>query len=988
MNVPKLDGRTVGDILALFREKSKFYTPEWSFDESNPDGGAALAILFAEMFCGTIDRLDRYPDKCSLEFLNLLGASSKPVSPAVGVAAAVLAEGARERVYIKKGTALFTDKEDGRIVFETALGYYASPAKIMDIYLTDPARDIITHTSLSESMRIKPFFPQQKDNIQKHTFSICENSALKLDGAAEITLKFGGVYGMQDADCAALLSDSSARWTMPADNGEMELSARADNGCVILSKPRGAAAPVFESENDESGKYILTCDMHHTGNFAPIIAGEILISSRSVDEGESMRGRFPEKLFFNDTELADGEDFYAFGREPNAYDALYIKSDEVFSKAGATVTAEFFVATVAAQDGEGQTEPDFEKKLLVDKSDLKIKQPDDIYVSEIIWEYWNLLGWARLNVSGDVDLFSCAGRDKRYRISFICPQDMAASVHASSYGLWIRARVREVKNRYTNSGRWLLPLVKAVDLRFDYGADMVSAKEVTALNSCRKARYNPNGAKSRMELFAPMPDISRSVYLRFDKPPVGLPVNLYLGFEGENDEERNCTFSYSTDRQLSGWGELKVNDRTHGLCGSGIISMYSSDDFSQRELFGKSGYWVRISAPASFQSGFAPALVRAELNAVDIVQQISVTDEQTSLRAGSKNQTIKLLNSPVIRCEVWVNELGETPLGELEEIERADRERSRRVCGSDGITTEWWIKWECTDNLAACGADSRCCEIDGAAGTITFGDGVNGRIPSYYSNAQISVDYSYGGGSAGNLPANGLDGLISGVPFVEEMTNILPTCGGSDAQSVERVRKIGAGRLRHGGRAVTAQDYESLIAQEFSEVGEVKCFSGRNRCGELQNGCVSVVIKPASDGTDAYELALCRRVDAFLKERSCCEPIFGGRMAVIPARKLIISADVTVVVKDLEYAAQTENEIISSIGRLIERFAEGIGNLPQENDIYAALKEVRGIAYTTKVLLTGEYTEKGEPREISLDRMPDYPYFIAVNGTHKVRLDA
>ena len=58
MNSPKLDGRTVSDVLTLIDEKSRAYTPEWKFNANDPDGGTALAMLFSEMFCGTVDRLD------------------------------------------------------------------------------------------------------------------------------------------------------------------------------------------------------------------------------------------------------------------------------------------------------------------------------------------------------------------------------------------------------------------------------------------------------------------------------------------------------------------------------------------------------------------------------------------------------------------------------------------------------------------------------------------------------------------------------------------------------------------------------------------------------------------------------------------------------------------------------------------------------------------------------------------------------------------
>ena len=249
------------------------------------------------------------------------------------------------------------------------------------------------------------------------------------------------------------------------------------------------------------------------------------------------------------------------------------------------------------------------------------------------------------------------------------------------------------------------------------------------------------------------------------------------------------------------------------------------------------------------------------------------------------------------------------------------------------------------------------------------------------------VDYSWGGGTAGNLPAGALDGLITGIPFIESMTNILPTCGGSAAQSLETIRRIGAQRIRHGGRAVTVRDHESLVMEEFSEVGEVKCFPGRNRRGEQQGGCVTLVVKPAEMGTPAYAAELCRRVEAFLRERACGIPAAGGGLAVVPAKPLKISAEVSVVIKDIAFAAQTEREAAEALSRLTESRSARIGSVPCESDVYAALRNIGNIAYTSKVLLTGEYSQDGEVRAIPLDRAPEYKYFLPETGVHTVRID-
>lgn len=990
MIIPKLDGRTTSDILALIGRKSGSYTPEWNFDPERPDGGAALAMLFSEMFCGTIDRLDRFPDKCSLEFLNLLGVNAKPVSPAVGVAAAKLAEGADQRVYIKKGTQLFTDQGEERIIFETSEGFFAVPAQLTDIFMTDPSEDIISRVRIPEELPAKLFRPAPADNIECHRFTISNDSVLCLDGRAEISVRLGGVSGLRDVSYPDMLSGPNAAWSISGENGSIPLEAVSGGDCVILTKPEGRTVRVSDSgmPDGESGTYRVTCEIRRSEKTEPLAADIVMLSCRSLDEPETLRGRVPDRVFSNDTELPRSECGYVFGREPNSYDSLYIASDEVFSKAGALVTLDISVGTVVVQNGDIQSEPQFDQKLVVEKGDLRVNTPDDVYISDLIWEYWNGMGWARLEVAGDINAFSCSGADGKKRMTFRCPADIEPSVQNACSGLWIRARIREVHNRFSMNARWLLPLVKSVELRFDYGADYVPAEVVTTLNSCRESSYEMNGTRTRMELFSAMPDRRNTVYMRFDKPPAGLPVNLYLGFDGGTDRELSLKFSCFAGSQNGGWRELRVTDGTRGFNISGIISLYAPDDLAETELFGVSGCWLRVEEPFGADTGRpVPQLDSAAMNAVGIVQKVSVSGERRTASAGCKGQRLTLSNAPVIDCAVWVNELGETPLTELQELLRTSPEDVRVVNGGDGIPAEWWVKWRITDDLSGCGADSRCYELDSAAGTLTFGDGVNGMIPAYSNDADVSVDYSWGGGSRGDLPAGALDGLITGIPFVESMTNILPTCGGSDSQSLEVIRKAGAQRIRHGGRAVTARDHESLITEEFAEAGEVRCFPGRNSGGMQESGCVTVVVKPSDMGTAAYANDLCRRIKAFLTERGCCEPISGGRLAVIPAKVLTISAEISVVIKDIAAAAQTERDIAAAVTALTDQKSAKIGEVPCEADIYAALRSVKNIAYVTRALVTGEYTDEGKACTIPLDRAPKYRYFLPATGKHTVRID-
>ena len=95
----------------------------------------------------------------------------------------------------------------------------------------------------------------------------------------------------------------------------------------------------------------------------------------------------------------------------------------------------------------------------------------------------------------------------------------------------------------------------------------------------------------------------------------------------------------------------------------------------------------------------------------------------------------------------------------------------------------------------------------------------------------------------------------------------------------------------------------------------------------------------------------------------------------------------SVVIKDIAFAAQTEREAAEALSRLTESRSARIGSVPCESDVYAALRNIGNIAYTSKVLLTGEYSQDGEVRAIPLDRAPEYKYFLPETGVHTVRID-
>lgn len=997
MNVPKPDGRTAEDILSVIRQKSRVFTPEWKFDMDDPDGGTALAMLFAEMFSGTVDRFDRLPEKYFLEFLNLTGAGAKSVSPAVGTASAELVEGAPHNVHIKKGTQLFADKADSdgenkRVIFETASDFFATPAKIKSMYMTVPLEDAIIKTDLSDekTLPLRLFCPEV-NNMERHIFAIAHSAVLRLAGEAEIRVKItSSVSAFNDVEHRSLLCDPEfAAWSYISEKGKIQLKAHRENDCIVLSKPAGEV--IFTDENGktpEDGSLLpwLFCEMKKKGDTEYITADSIEISSRMIADPETGRGIIPHRIFANENELDPETPGYCFGKEPNLYDSLYIECTEAFSKRGAYVTAELYISSVIQESGtdEEEVKRKFNRRLMINKEETKLPPPDDIFISSVSWEYWNGYGWAGLKAQGDTDLFSCRGKDGKKHISFTCPDDFAVSVHNAYSGLWIRVRVREVENSFSLRFRRFIPLLKSVDIYFDYGTNYLPAETVYTNNNCTASRTGT----VRADLFRLFPDKRNTVYFMFDKAPVGFPVNLYLEFAGKQ-KAHMIVYEYLAgghDGQ-SVWHRLKVVDKTHGFSDSGILSLYAPSDLAESTLFGETGFWIR-AVDMSYNHLDFPVLRSIRTNAVEIVQRESVTAERHEIPAGKIRQGILLMNKPVISCELWVNELGETSAKELEELIRTGKSRVRVVKDNEGQLTECWVKWEAKAALSVSSENDRHYELDTAHGVIRFGDGINGRIPAYSGNAEISVDYSFGGGSMGNLPAYDLEGLVSGIPFVNRMTNFEDTCGGSDGHTVDSIRKIGKKKLRHGGRAVTADDFETIVMEEFAEVEEVRCFSGRNAEALRESGSITVVIKTLHSGSTAYSEALCRRVEAFLTDNACLVPVCGGRLYVIPAKIMRVSAKAEVRPDDYKYAAQIEEEIVKAIDSAVEKNSEEkkIGVMPTVSDIYYALNGLEHISYVGRVMLTGEYYSEGRLCTVPLNTDNAYPYFIAAAGTHTIKM--
>lgn len=112
---------------------------------------------------------------------------------------------------------------------------------------------------------------------------------------------------------------------------------------------------------------------------------------------------------------------------------------------------------------------------------------------------------------------------------------------------------------------------------------------------------------------------------------------------------------------------------------------------------------------------------------------------------------------------------------------------------------------------------------------VMFGSGNSGMIPPIYDNG-ITATYRIGGGSQGNVPLETITQMPSKMAVVIDTMNVEQIQVGKDKETIEEARIHAPLSLRTLWRAVTLEDYENLLIQEFPhEIVKVKAIAEADR---------------------------------------------------------------------------------------------------------------------------------------------------------------
>lgn len=284
-------------------------------------------------------------------------------------------------------------------------------------------------------------------------------------------------------------------------------------------------------------------------------------------------------------------------------------------------------------------------------------------------------------------------------------------------------------------------------------------------------------------------------------------------------------------------------DETDGFTRSGRIVLRgpgSTAKLSTRGDVSTALYWIRARvARGSWEK--APKLDAILSNAVGAEEHVSHKNEILGRSLGVPDQAFTLSQTPVLP-----RHLPETVIAGDGRVVKV---RSLKLEVDEGHGP---VPWQEVDDFLKSGPEDRHFMLNRATGLVTFGNGEKGLIPPVFTPAGglgniVARDYRSGGGRRGNLPANVITTIQSYLPGVQSATNPYPATGGADEETVGAAKARAASEIAANGRAVTAEDFETLALAAGVRRAKAMALSHPRYPGVEVPGSVTVIVVPDGD---------------------------------------------------------------------------------------------------------------------------------------------
>jgi hypothetical protein len=794
----------------------------------------------------------------------------------------------------------------------------------------------------------------------------------------------------------------------------------------------------------------------------------------------------PDRLLQDDVPLPTTREadrpITPFGTVPQLRNSLYVASTEAFTKTGTTVTVVFGPVdpdtdsagsgdtsdvddtdgagdgndgddTGGAGDGDARRSGDDDTDDAGDGDGKRSDNGDDTNETDgddsggdedgggdgrndegtgslespvLSWEYWDGDGWTRLEIVDD----GTAALRRPGGVRFVVPADLRRTSVAGHDNYWIRARLvggRYVRQRYEQADDGTVrvhtdgepPRFGAVTIGYELTTDAVALVGENTLATDVQV-----GTGGRFSPFAPIPDETQTLYLGFDRPLSGAPLQVLFSLAGASYPpgfQPTVRWERAVDTRADRWEPIDTTDGTESLTERGIVVFTLLDETVPSRRFGVERHWVRARVTGD---GFTavgttlfeptetePAQSLSTMGSVDervatppeidrIVPNTgwayngrTVEDERVGSSTGGPDQSFELGAAPVTEVTVWVDEHAALTERARTALATARPEDVETATTGDENHRGFWVRWTRVDGFDTSNPDDRHYVLDPVTGVLSFGDGRHGRIPPQ-GRDNVRASYRTGGGVAGNVPRGAVTRLSSAIPLVESVHNPEPGDGGAEAQSTAEVVSRAAKRIRSRGRAVTPADFEQEALAVSGKVAKVECIPGMDERGGSTPGWVTVLVVPETRETKPVLSAeLAARVREALEARAPATLTTPGRSRLVVRGPGFVDVSVETVVVSSGGGSLSafESAVAARVRAFLHPLTGGpsdegwwFGELPTVSELYARLERVEDVDHVESLAVTyrrGDETTtvtEGEPLPAAA------PDTLVVSGRHDV----
>lgn len=969
---PRVDKRTGADISHAVRTLLARYVEGLPPESGRSTGSLeALIEIFTRFSEIIIDRLNRTPEKNFLAFLDLLGFSPLPPQPASAPVTFSLSSQTAAGALVPTFTQIAASPAQGEqepTVFETQAALNVVSATLDSIFSknveTDRYADYSTLIAAPGLIAIDPFSGTAP---VEHVLYIGLGLLPPAPALKRITLTM-----ILEGSPKELFRSSSLVWEAWEGTGvplqqivQAAQTANQDIREVFFNDP-----PVFPKMTiqGETGGWLrcrcLTPIIEEpSGRPGTLSETQVpILKSLTIRTEANRAGLLPDQALSNGMPVDLTKDFLPFGEKPKIGDTLYVSSEEAFSMPGARITVHIKL-TAAAQATAEPSPPTVRPR-----------------AAQIRWEFWNGVDWGVLGESeqtafSDTTQAFTADGDVSFQLAEALPQ----TTLKGQKGRWIRVRI--ISGDYGQDTRFeqdptrgyvFIPATfsppSISSLKLEYTAE--DTHPPTSIIKYNDFSYIKIPQGQPFGLFDPIKEDRPSLYLGFDVPAGQTfsrqSATLYVDVGPLQSSLADGQFSDSS--RLSwwcwngrSWERLTVRDNTAGFLRSGLVHFVAPADFTANEEFGKVRFWLKVSRN---KENIAQPLLRSILiNTTLAAQVLTIFNENLGSSTGRPNQTFRTVRHPVVPGEQLVVREAEMPTAkERTRIEQEEGFQAiRQVTEQDGKSEGVWVRWHEVPDFYRSGSRDRHYVVNRGLGEICFGDGINGLIPPVLPKNISLQRYQTGGGAAGNKPPLSITQLRTSVPYIDRVTNLHAAEGGGDAESIDQVVERAPRQIRHGLRAVTAEDFEDLVKLGDSHVARAKCIPLYDLARDPdartpQPGTVSIIIIPfSSDVKPLPSAELLQRVRSFLDDHR----ILTADLVLLGAEYVRIDLSIELRVTGVREPTEVELDVRDAVRRFLNPLTgrpQGtgwdFGQLPKEAEIYSLIHRISGVDHVRALQLT------------------------------------